>query len=72
VAFTAYAWLLRVAPVSKVATYAYVNPVVAVALGAALADEVITGTMVVAGVIIVLAVAIVVREESRDRPLPAR
>ena len=34
VAFTSYSWLLQVAPVSKVATYAYVNPVVAVLLGA--------------------------------------
>lgn len=33
VAFTAYSWVLGAAPVSKVATYAYVNPVVAVALG---------------------------------------
>ena len=33
-AFNAYAWLLRNAPLSLVGTYAYVNPVVAVALGA--------------------------------------
>ena len=66
-AFTAYAWLLRVAPVSQVATYAYVNPVVAVALGGVIAGESITGAMVVAGLVIVAAVAIVVREESRAR-----
>jgi drug/metabolite transporter (DMT)-like permease len=34
VAFTAYVWLLQHAPISQVATYAYVNPVVAIALGA--------------------------------------
>ena len=34
-AFTAYAWLLKHAPISQVATYAYVNPVVAIALGRA-------------------------------------
>ena len=32
-AFTCYAWLLQNAPISKVSTYAYVNPVVAIALG---------------------------------------
>ena len=36
VGFTAYVWLLRVAPISLVATYAYVNPIVAVFLGWAL------------------------------------
>ena len=34
VAYTSYTWLLRNAPISKVSTYAYVNPVVAVILGA--------------------------------------
>ena len=42
VGFTAYVWLLRVAPVSFVATYAYVNPIVAVALGWLLLGETIT------------------------------
>ena len=43
-AFTAYAWLLQNAPVSRVATYAYVNPVVAIALGWAILDEAVTLT----------------------------
>ena len=34
-AFSAYTWLLRNVPISKVSTYAYVNPVIAVALGGA-------------------------------------
>ncbi|MCW2499819.1 MAG: EamA family transporter [Frankiales bacterium] len=68
VAFTAYSWLLGTAPVSKVATYAYVNPVVAVALGALIAGEDITTTSVVGGLITVLAVAIVV-SESASPPL---
>lgn len=67
VAFTAYSWLLSVAPVSKVATYAYVNPVVAVALGAVLLSEPVTPTTVVGGLLTVLAVAVVVREEGRRR-----
>ena len=42
VAFTAYAWLLQNVPISKVATYAYVNPLVAVLLGWALLSEQLT------------------------------
>ena len=41
-AFTSYAWLLQNAPISKVSTYAYVNPVVAIALGWLFLDEGIT------------------------------
>jgi hypothetical protein len=63
VAFTAYAWLLAVAPVSQVSTYAYVNPVVAVALGAVLRDEQVTALTLVGGATTVVAVAVVVREE---------
>jgi drug/metabolite transporter (DMT)-like permease len=61
VGFTAYVWLLRSAPVSLVATYAYVNPIVAVALGWALLGETITLQMVVAGASILVAVALIVR-----------
>jgi drug/metabolite transporter (DMT)-like permease len=67
VAFTAYSWLLGVAPVSQVSTYAYVNPVVAVVLGAALADETVGPATVVGGGVTVLAVAVVVTEEGRRR-----
>jgi drug/metabolite transporter (DMT)-like permease len=58
-AFTAYAWLLRAAPTSLVATYAYVNPVVAVVLGWSIAGEPITPRMLVAGAIIVVAVVLI-------------
>ncbi len=67
VAFTAFAWLLQNAPVSQVMTYAYVNPVVAVALGALLRDEEVTGTVPAGGAIIVAAVAVVVSVEGRRR-----
>ena len=67
VAFTAYSWLLGVAPVSKVSTYAYVNPVVAVALGALLVGEQVTTTTVLGGAVTVLAVVVVVSQESRRR-----
>jgi drug/metabolite transporter (DMT)-like permease len=53
VAFTAYVWLLRVASPVLVSTYAYVNPVVAVFLGWAVAGEPITkGTLIAAAVIL--------------------
>jgi len=62
-AFTAYAWLLQNAPLSKVATYAYVNPVVAIALGAVILGEAVTGLTVAAAAVIVVSVALVVRLE---------
>ena len=64
-AYTAYTWLLIHAPVSKVATYAFVNPVVAMILGVALLSEEINATMLIGAAMIVVAVGIVVRTESR-------
>jgi drug/metabolite transporter (DMT)-like permease len=58
-AFSAYVWLLRAAPVSLVATYAYVNPVVAVVLGWAVLGEPVTVHMILAGSVIVVAVALI-------------
>jgi drug/metabolite transporter (DMT)-like permease len=53
IAFTAYVWLLRTASLVLVSTYAYVNPVVAVLLGWALAGEPLTrGTLIAAAVIL--------------------
>lgn len=67
VAFTAYSWLLTHAPISWVSTYAYVNPVVAVLLGAAFVGEHLTGTTLLGGAVTLLAVAVVVTEEGRLR-----
>ncbi len=64
-AFTAYTWLLKNAPISTVATYAYVNPVIAIFLGWAILNEEITPTVFVGAAAIVLSVAAVVRHESR-------
>jgi drug/metabolite transporter (DMT)-like permease len=50
-----------------VATYAYVNPAVAVLLGAAFADERLTGPAAVGGLLILIAVALVVTAEGRAR-----
>jgi len=63
-AFTAYAWLLQNAPISRVATYAYVNPVVAIVLGWLILDEVITPVTLIGAAVIVVSVALVVRIES--------
>ena len=67
--FAAYTWLLRVAPTPLVATYAYVNPVVAVVLGFLLADEPLTARSILATVIIVGAVVLTTRR-SPAKPQP--
>jgi len=72
VAFTAYVWLLSNAPISLVATYAYVNPVVAVILGALILGEPVTHAVGIGGAIIVAAVAIVISVERPRRPAPVR
>jgi drug/metabolite transporter (DMT)-like permease len=59
-AFSAYAWLLKNVRISMVATYAFVNPVVAVALGSLFLSEAITATTLAAGGAIVLAVVLIV------------
>ncbi|MFG2710164.1 EamA family transporter [Streptomyces goshikiensis] len=64
-AFTAYVWLLRSAPLSLVATYAYVNPVVAVALGALILDEALTWPILLGGAIVVAAVCVIVSTERK-------
>ena len=65
VGFSAYVWLLRSAPLSLVSTYAYVNPVVAVILGAVFIGEAISARLVIAGGIIILAVALIVVARNR-------
>jgi drug/metabolite transporter (DMT)-like permease len=67
VAFTAYAWLLQNASVTLASTYAYVNPVVAVLLGALFVDEPITTRVVLGGAVVVAAVAVVVSTERPGR-----
>ncbi len=65
VAFTAYVWLVAHAPISLVATYAYVNPVIAVLLGwLVLSEEVLVATLV-GGTIVVASVALVINAERR-------
>ena len=78
IGFSAYLWLLRVAPVSLVGTYAYVNPVVAVFLGWWILSEPITLRTVGAAAVILAGVALIVtaraipRDERSDDGAPRR
>jgi drug/metabolite transporter (DMT)-like permease len=69
IAYSAYAWLLRNAPMPLVATYAYVNPIVAIFLGNLLAGEPITPRTLLAAAIILGAI-VLTTTASRQKPLP--
>ena len=69
VGFSAYVWLLGNAPISQVVTHQYVNPLVAIALGAALLGERPSATVAVGAALIIGAVVVTVRQEAR--PVPA-
>jgi len=64
IGYTAYVWLLDNVPIGKVATYAYVNPVVAIALGVIVLHESLTWTIGLGAVLVLACVAVVVRRES--------
>jgi len=68
IGFTAYIWLLGVVSPAKASTYAYVNPVVAVLLGWALANEPLTPRMFVAAAVIIAAVALITVAQGAERP----
>jgi drug/metabolite transporter (DMT)-like permease len=61
VAYTAYVWLLHATTPARVATYAYVNPLIAVLLGCTIGRETFSSELFVAGVLIILAVVVVLR-----------
>ncbi len=67
IGFTSYSWLLRNAPVSLVSTYAYVNPVVAIFLGAWLANEVINLPIILSALVIIASV-VVINTSRKARP----
>jgi drug/metabolite transporter (DMT)-like permease len=72
VGYTAYIWLLRHCDPAKVATYAYVNPIVAVLLGAAFAGETLSLRILVAAGLIIGSVALVITaQQLRARAEPA-
>jgi drug/metabolite transporter (DMT)-like permease len=59
IGFVSYTWLLRHAPLSLVSTYAYVNPVVAIFVGAWLGREVINDRIILAALIIIGSVIVI-------------
>jgi len=65
IGFTAYAWLLRVSTPAKVSTYAFVNPVIAVLLGWAIAHEPVGARTIAAAAVIVGAVALITMTRGR-------
>ncbi len=67
IGFTSYSWLLRNAPVALVSTYAYVNPVMAIFLGAALANEVINAPIILSALVIIASV-VVINTSKKARP----
>jgi drug/metabolite transporter (DMT)-like permease len=72
VGYTAYIWLLRHCDPAKVATYAYVNPIVAVLLGAGFAGEKLSMRVLIAAALIIGSVAIVITmQQLRARAEPA-
>lgn len=68
VGFSAYVWLLDVAPAARVATYAYVNPVVAVALARLFEGATLTPRILAAAATVVAGVALVVARRAPDEP----
>ena len=72
VGYTAYFWLLRHCDPAKVATYAYVNPIVAVLLGALFAHEPVTLRMLLAAMLIIGSVALIITvQQLRSKPMPS-
>lgn len=68
VGFSAYVWVLRVAEPALVSTYAFVNPVIAVLLGWALAGEALSGKVIVATLVIIAAVILITLNQGRKQP----
>jgi drug/metabolite transporter (DMT)-like permease len=67
VGFTAYVWLLARMPATRVASHAYVNPLIAVALGYLVAGEELTLRMLVASCVVVASVFLILTEPRRRR-----
>lgn len=70
VAFTAFVWLLKFEPASRVSTHAFVNPVVAVFLGWMLGGEQITSRMLVAAAVVVVSVMLITLSKQEDGVRP--
>jgi len=62
IAFTAYIWLLQNVQATRVGTYSYVNPIIAVFLGWVILGEPLSARMLAAAAVIVLAVMLIIRQ----------
>jgi len=71
VGYTCYVWLLHATTPARVATYAYVNPFIAVLLGCTIGRETFSQVLLVAGALVILAVALIVRGGVRQAPATA-
>ena len=71
VGLTAYVYLLKHVPVTKVSTYAFVNPVIAVLLGVALFHERLAPAEILGMVIILISVATVILSRTKPPAVPA-
>jgi drug/metabolite transporter (DMT)-like permease len=71
VAFSAYTWLMKVTTAARVTTHCYVNPIVAVFLGWALAGERVTTTMLVGTAIVIASVVLVTLSKREERLVAA-
>ena len=69
IGFTAYSWLLKNARPSMVATYAYVNPVIAVLLGWLIAGESLTGQMLIGAGVVVGSVVLITSQNAESNVL---
>ena len=70
IGYTAYTWLLQNAPLGLVSTYAYVNPIVAIFLGVLFRGEQLTWRLLGGAAIVVVAVALVVKQEPPSATQP--
>jgi drug/metabolite transporter (DMT)-like permease len=66
--YTAYVWLVANVPLGTVATYAYVNPLVAITLGIVFLHETVTWQIAAGAAVILTSVAVVIRREVPRRP----
>ena len=69
IGFTAYSWLLKNAAPARVATYAHVNPVIAVLLGWIIAGESFTGQMLIGAGIILSSVMLITSQSKGEKEL---
>jgi drug/metabolite transporter (DMT)-like permease len=70
VGYTSYIWLLKHVPTSKVSTYAYVNPVIAVILGWLILHERVDGYILAGSTVVVLSVILVTSAKVKEKPVP--